>query len=85
MTLAILKEKVVLLEQQLLAISSLNDICQQSMNHGNQPIKLESCAELLNHLIDPAMYQIESVRLLVHDMSNHAKEKLANGAPHVSD
>jgi len=53
MTLKTLKEKVDVLEQQLLAISSLNDICQQSICHGNNPIKLELCAELLNHLIDP--------------------------------
>jgi prefoldin subunit 5 len=85
MTLKALKEKVDALEQQLLAISSLNDICQQSMFHGNNPIKLESCAELLNHLIDPAMYQIESVRLTVNDMNQHAEEKLVNGDTHVPD
>lgn len=68
MTLATLKEKINALEQQLLAISSLNDICQQSINHGNQPVNLESCAELLNHLIEPAMYQVESVRMLTDEL-----------------
>jgi hypothetical protein len=85
MTSKALKEKVDALEQQLLAISSLNDICQQVICHGNSQIKLDSCAELLNHLIDPAMYQIESVRLMVNDMNQHAEEKLANGGAHVPD
>lgn len=73
MTFANLKEKIDALEKQLLAISSLNDICQQSIIHGRQSMNLESCAELLNHLIDPAMYQIEAVRMLVKDISDRSK------------
>lgn len=73
MTFANLKEKIDALEKQLLAISSLNDICQQSIIHGSLSMNLESCAELLNHLIDPAMYQIEAVRMLVKDISDRSK------------
>lgn len=68
MTFAKLKEKVAALEKQLLAIDELNNVCQQAISHGNQPIDLECCANLLNHLIDPAMLQVEEVRTLVDEM-----------------
>jgi hypothetical protein len=75
MTIAILKVKIDTLEKQLLAICSLNDICQQSINSGSRAVDLESCAELLNHLIDPAMYQVESVRMLTDELLEQSENK----------
>ncbi|MDO8729383.1 MAG: hypothetical protein Q7K26_05910 [bacterium] len=69
MTIAILKVKIDTLEKQLLAISSLNDICPQSINSGNHAVNLESCAELLDHLVEPAMYQVEAVRMMLADIA----------------
>lgn len=77
MTLTALKEKVDILEKTLLAIDSINNICQQAINNGNQPIDAESSAYLLNHLIEPAMYQVEAVRMHI--------ESMANGEQHVLD
>ena len=69
MTFAALKHKIETLEKQLLAISSLNDICQQSINSGSHAVNWESCVELLDHLIEPAMYQVEAVRLMLDDIA----------------
>jgi len=73
MTLAILKEKIEALEQQLLALTSVNDICQRSINDSSRAANLESCADLLNHLLEPTMYQIEAVRVLIGEMCERPK------------
>jgi hypothetical protein len=75
-----LKSKIDNLEKQLLAISSLNDICQNTLYSGNSEEKnLQSCAELLNHLIDPAMFQIEEVRNAINDMCEGLKLVASDG------
>jgi len=75
-----LKSKIDNLEKQLLAISSLNDICQNTLYSGNSEEKnLQACAELLNHLIDPAMFQIEEVRNAINDMCEGLKLVASGG------
>jgi hypothetical protein len=84
MTFKILKEKIDTLERTLLAIDSVNNICQESILDGQKIIDLENCAYLLNHLIEPAMLQVEEVRMMFGMMF----EKVANisgEANHVSD
>lgn len=74
MTLVTLKEKVEILEKTMLAIDELNGICQQAIFNGNQPINLERCANLLNYLIEPAMFQVEAVRMQIDEMSEQTKQ-----------
>lgn len=69
MTLEALKEKVEMLEKTLLAIDELNNVCQQSITHGDRPVSLECCANLLNYLIEPAMFQVEAVRMSIEEMT----------------
>ncbi|HJV82444.1 hypothetical protein [Noviherbaspirillum sp.] len=68
MPLTTLKEKVDALEKTMLAIDELNNICQQATYYGNQPINLECYANLLNYLIEPAMFQVETVRTQIDEM-----------------
>jgi hypothetical protein len=75
MTLKMLKEKVDALEKTMLAIDELSAICQQAICHGNQPINLEHCAYLLNYLIEPAMYQVEAVRMQIDEMTAQAEQQ----------
>lgn len=75
MALEMLKEKVGALEKTMLAIDELSGICQQAVCHGNQPIDLERCANLLNYLIEPAMYQVEAVRMQIDEMAKHATQQ----------
>jgi hypothetical protein len=65
-----LKEKVRALEKTLLAIDELSNVCQEAICHGNKPIDLEHCANILHYLIEPAMYQVEAVRMFI-DASSH--------------
>jgi hypothetical protein len=58
-----LKEKVDALEQTLLAISNVSEIASHHISSGKDP--LESCAYLLEHLIEPAMYQVEALRVMI--------------------
>lgn len=60
-----LKEKVTTLEKTLLAITSVNDINQDNINSGTPVINLVCTAHLLDHLIEPAMYQIEALRVMI--------------------
>lgn len=75
MTLATLKEKVEALEKTMLAIDELSGICQQAVSHGNQPIDLDRCANLLSYLIEPAMYQVEAVRMQIDQMADQAAQQ----------
>lgn len=84
MTISKLKEKIIALEQQLLAISSINDICQRSLNEATASGNLESCAELLNQLIEPAMYQVEAVRMLAVEMCQQPKIRRIEGGKKCS-
>ena len=79
MSLDLLKEKVEALEKQLLALTSINDICQRSLNDSNHFVNLESCADLLNHLLEPTMYQMEAVRVLVREMCERPKVRKLKG------
>jgi hypothetical protein len=67
MEFKLLKEKVDALEKTLLAIDSVNNVCQEAIHDGSKAIDLDHCAYLLNYLIEPAMYQIESIRILIDD------------------
>ena len=84
MTFAALKEKIAILEKQLLAIDELNNVYQQAISYGNRPIDLECCANLLNHLIDPAIYQVEEVRVLVDEMGKSILGTTAERRPSCS-
>lgn len=79
MTLATLKEKVDALEKTLLAIDELSGICQQAICHGNQSIDLDRCANLLGYLIEPAMYQVEALRMQVDEMAEKESRQLTVG------
>jgi hypothetical protein len=61
-----LKERVEALEKTLLAIDELSNLCQEAICHGNKPIELEHCANILHYLIEPAMYQVEAVRVFIN-------------------
>lgn len=63
-----LKEKVDVLEKSLLAIDTLNNICLANWNSGAPVIDLQDCAHLLNHLIEPAMFQVESLRMMIDEL-----------------
>lgn len=65
MNLDTLKQKVEALEKTLLAIDDLSNLCQEAIGHGNKPIDLEHCANLLHYLIEPALYQVEAVRMFI--------------------
>jgi hypothetical protein len=67
-TLKTLKEQIYALEKSLLAIDTLNDINMQNLKNGNRVIDLDHTANLLDHLIQPAMYQVEAVRTMIDDM-----------------
>ena len=79
MSLNTLNEKINELEQKMLAISSVSDICQQSIMQGNSSANLQSCAEFLEHLIEPAMYQVEALRVLISEMCERPKVRKLKG------
>lgn len=72
-----LKENVEVLEKTLLAITSVNDINQESIGNGNQVISMEHTANLLNHLIEPAMFQVETLRRLIDELQPQQELKAA--------
>lgn len=76
MTLEMLKDKVADLEKTMLAIDELSGICQQVICNGNQSIDLDRCANLLNYLIEPAMYQVEAVRMQLDAMIEQATQQI---------
>ncbi|MBX9900912.1 MAG: hypothetical protein K2Y28_09035 [Burkholderiaceae bacterium] len=84
MTITIVKEKIDQLEKQLLAVASLNDICQQSVNSGSRAVNLEVCVELLDHLVEPMMLQVEELRVFVTGMLARAEHQIIEEAASCS-
>jgi hypothetical protein len=75
-----MKSKFDNLEKQMLAISSVNDMCQRALySNSNEIGNLQSCAELLNHLIEPAMFQIEELRNVINEMNEGLKLVASDG------
>jgi hypothetical protein len=74
MNLETLNKKVEALEKTMLAIDELSGICQQAICHGNQPIDLDRCVNVLNYLIEPAMFQVEAVRMQLDAMIQQAEQ-----------
>lgn len=60
-----LKEKIDVLERTLLAIDSVNNINQENFSSGTPCISMENTANLLDHLIEPALYQVEALRMMI--------------------
>lgn len=60
-----LKKRVDRLEKTLLGITSINDIQMESMNGGTRVVNPDHTAYLLDHFIEPAMYQVEALRVLI--------------------
>lgn len=60
-----LKKRVDRLEKTLLGITCINDIQLESMNGGTRVVNLDHTAYLLDHFIEPAMYQVEALRVLI--------------------
>jgi hypothetical protein len=75
MNLDTLKRKVEALEKTLLAIDELSNLSQEAICHGNKPIGLEHCANILHYLIEPALYQVEAVRMFI-DSGAHASPSI---------
>lgn len=73
-----LKEKIGVLEKTLLAIDELNNICQQAICNGRQVVNLECCANVLNYLIEPAMFQVEALRMQIGEMAEWEGEQIAS-------
>lgn len=67
-----MKEKVDVLEQSLLAIDALANVARTHCGSGNDP--LEHCAYLLEHLIEPALYQVEALRLMIDALPSRVKD-----------
>jgi hypothetical protein len=65
MNLDALKQKVEALEKTLLAIDELSNLSQEAICYGNKPVDLEHCANILHYLIEPALFQVEAVRMLI--------------------
>lgn len=60
-----LKKRVDRLERTLLGITSINDIQMESMSGGTRAVNPDHTAYLLDHFIEPAMYQVEALRVLI--------------------
>jgi hypothetical protein len=65
MNLDALKQKVEALEKTLLAIDELSNLSQEAICYGNKPVDLEHCANILHYLIEPALFQVEAVRVFL--------------------
>lgn len=78
MNLDALKQKVEALEKTLLAIDELSNLSQEAICYGNKPIDLEHCANILHYLIEPAMFQVEAVRMLI---DGHARVEHSSQLP----
>lgn len=63
-----LKDKVDQLEKTLLGITCINDIQMENMGGGNRVVNPDHTAYLLDHFIEPAMYQVEALRVLIHGL-----------------
>jgi hypothetical protein len=60
-----LKKRVDRLERTLLGITCINDIQLESMGGATRVINPDHTAYLLDHFIEPAMYQVEALRVLI--------------------
>lgn len=60
-----LKKRVDQLEKTLLGITCINDIQLESMRGATRVINPDHTAYLLDHFIEPAMYQVEALRVLI--------------------
>ena len=60
-----LKKRVYQLEKTLLGITCINDIQLESMGGATRVINPDHTAYLLDHFIEPAMYQVEALRVLI--------------------
>lgn len=72
-----LKTKVDELEKTLLAITNVNDIQMENMCSGAPVVNPDHTAYLLDFLIEPAMYQVEALRVLIHGLQLAAEPELA--------
>ena len=63
-----LKKRVDRLERTLLGITCINDIQLESMGGATRVINPDHTAYLLDHFIEPAMYQVEALRVLIHSI-----------------
>lgn len=72
-----LKTKVDELEKTLLAITNVNDIQMENMCSGAPVVNSDHTAYLLDFLIEPAMYQVEALRVLIHGLQMATEPELA--------
>lgn len=63
-----LKKRVDRLEKTLLGITCINDIQLESMGGATRVINPDHTAYLLDHFIEPAMCQVEALRVLIHSI-----------------
>lgn len=56
------------LEKTLLGITCINDIQMESMGGATRVINPDHTAYLLDHFIEPAMYQVEALRVLIDSL-----------------
>lgn len=73
-----LKNQVDSLEKSLLAITAINDIQLENQSNGNPVVSPEHTVHLLDHVLEPAMYQVESLRLAIHALASVEAEQLAS-------
>lgn len=73
-----LKDLVDALEKTLLAITCINEIQMQNQCSGAPVVDPEHTVYLLDHLMEPAMYQVEALRVAIHDLAKTEAEQLAS-------
>lgn len=72
-----LKDQVDTLEKSLLAITSINEIQMENQSNGNPVVSPEHTAHLLDHLLEPTMYQVEALRVAIHALAKAEAQRLA--------
>jgi len=75
-----LKTQVDQLEKTLLGITCINDIQMESMGSANRDVNPDHTAHLLDHFIEPAMYQVEALRVAIHALAKAEAAQLASQA-----
>lgn len=75
-----LKDQVDTLEKSLLAITSINEIQMENQSSGNPVVNPEHTAYLLDHLMEPTMYQVEALRVAIHALAKAEADQLASQA-----
>ena len=73
MTIEKLKEKVAELEKQLTAMDTLQHLCESGAQASQNHIDPSDIAHLLDHLIEPAMYQVEAMKELIDELSKQTQ------------